>query len=132
MNEDLLFRRVWIRKALIPMMAEVNPKIVETLSRTTELMQHIPERAGVDDSQIPEELTVKDLKTLPKPELYTRLRGWLNAHRGSTRSLELKHIEAIERLVNSRRSGKTIELPGGGRVLKHDGKLQYRNIKVEK
>jgi tRNA(Ile)-lysidine synthase len=132
MNEDLAFRRVWIRKALIPMIAEVNPKIVETLSRTAELLQHVPEPLGSPDTQIPEELAVKDLKTLAKPELYARLRRWLRTRRGNVRSLELKHIEAVERLVNSRRSGKTVELPGGGRVTKHGGRLQYRNIKVEK
>lgn len=132
MNEDLIFRRVWIRKALIPMIAEVNPKIVETLSRTAELLQHMPEPAAIKDSQISEELIVKDLKTLPKPDLYSMLRGWLKHHRGSTQSLEMKHIEAIERLLNSRRSGKMVELPGGGLVLKQGGRLQYRNIKVEK
>lgn len=132
MNEDLVFRRVWIRKALLPMIAEVNPKIVETLSRTAELLQHVPEMPVNTGTQIPEDLTVKELKALPKPELYARIRNWLRHRRGSRRSLELKHIEAIERLINSRRSGKLVELPGCGRVIKQGGRLQYRNIKVEK
>lgn len=132
MNEDLVFRRVWIRKILLPMIAEVNPKIVETLARTAELLQHVPVPETPEGTQIPEELAVKELKVLSKPALYDRLRAWLKQHYGSTRSLELKHIEAIERLVNSRKSGKMVELPGGGRVTKHNGQLEFRNIKVEK
>jgi len=132
MNEDLVFRRVWVRKALLPMIAEANPKIVETLSRTAELLQHVPEPTGSSDTQIPEELSVNELKALAKPELYARLRMWLGHHRGGKRSLGMKHIEAIGHLINSRKSGKLVELPGGGRVVKHEGRLEYRNIKVEK
>jgi hypothetical protein len=46
--------------------------------------------------------------------------------------LQLKHIEAIERLILSPKSGKEVELPGGGRVVKQSGLLRFTNIKVEK
>ena len=39
MNEDLAFRRVRIRKVLIPMLEDFNPKIIETLAKTASLMR---------------------------------------------------------------------------------------------
>jgi hypothetical protein len=44
----------------------------------------------------------------------------------------LKHIEAIERLINSRKSGKTAELPGRQAVSKQSGRLVFKAIMVEK
>ncbi|MGI8410834.1 MAG: tRNA lysidine(34) synthetase TilS [Pyrinomonadaceae bacterium] len=149
MNEDLAFKRVRIRKVLLPMLADFNPNIVETLARTAELMRHLsepPASAGGFVSEPPasagglmpgnpdqpDELKLKDLKTLPKPDLYLTLRQWLEQKRGNLRSLELKHIEAIERLILSTKSGRTVELPGGETVVKQDAKLIFRNIKVDK
>ena len=77
-----------------------------------------------------DELILGELKTLPKQELYNRIRSWLGRHRGNTRSLQLKHIQAIERLIFSEKSGKTAELPGG-KVVKTGGKLVYKENKVE-
>jgi hypothetical protein len=78
------------------------------------------------------DLPLADLKSLSTAERYETLRSWLRDHRGNLRSLQLKHIEAIERLILSPKSGKTVELPGGGRVTRHRGSLSYKNIKVEK
>ncbi len=169
MNEDMAFRRVRIRKMLIPMLIDFNPKIIETLAKTASLMlpasvaESVPgaiatefferikdkgERINEESETFPlslssardidenffadRELTVKLLKSLPQPDLYRALRIWLRHNRGNLRSLELKHIEAIERLVLSRKSGRTVELPNGETVVKQDGKLVFTNIKVDK
>jgi tRNA(Ile)-lysidine synthase len=136
MNDDPGFRRVRVRKVLLPILAEFNPKIVETLARTATLMG--------DDSEIRESLTdqepfaekefleLKALRTLLKPKLYQMLRKWLAVNRGNLRGLDLKHIEAIERLISSRGSGRLIELPGGESILKKNGKLFFQRTKVEK
>ena len=60
------------------------------------------------------------------------LRGWLREVRGGLRGLQLKHIEAVERLILSQKSGKTVELPGRGRVVKGSGRLTFENIRVDK
>ncbi len=123
MNEDMAFRRVRIRKMLIPMLVDFNPKIIETLAKTSSLLAGSePEVAGIFDR----ELTIKLLKSLPQPDLYRALRIWLKHKRGNLRSLELKHIEAIERLVLSRKSGRTVELPNGEAVVKQEGKLLFK------
>ncbi len=132
MNEDLSFRRVRVRKILMPAMAEFNPQIIETLANTAELM-----RMAVAEGSLPEqipavELRSADLKELSQSELYDTLRSWLEQRRGNLRGLELKHIKAIERLLLSRKSGKTVELPGGEHVVKRSGSLVFEETRVEK
>jgi tRNA(Ile)-lysidine synthase len=127
MNEDLNFTRVRVRKMLLPLLKEFNPKIIETLSKTAGLMSIEREELANIKNHLPkikdEFLILKDLKTLPKSTLYQILRDWLKSFRGNLRQLELKHIEAIERLAFSRKSGKIVELPNGDSVLKEGGKL---------
>jgi tRNA(Ile)-lysidine synthase len=137
MNEDIAFKRVRIRKLLIPMLEDFNPKIVETLARTAALMREGVERCTERDEACQEsekvcKLRLRDLKSLPKSELYRLLRSWLERQRGSLRGIELKHIEAIERLIRSRKSGKTAELPNRQVVIKQNGILRFEDLKVEK
>jgi tRNA(Ile)-lysidine synthase len=140
MNDDETFTRVRIRKAVLPMLSELNPRIVGTLARTAELLAR-ESSANAHENGKPQaasplftgdRLDLKSVKPLTKQELYAGLRSWLRARRGNLRSLQLKHIEAIERLINSRKSGKTVELPGGGAVVKQGGSIVFANIKVEK
>lgn len=132
MNDDVAFTRVKIRRMLIPQMAELNPKIIESLARTAELMRDPCHMAAANGKSSSGPLKLAELKKLSKADLYRELRSWLRTQHGSLRSLNLKHIEAIERLISSSKSGKTAELPGGGAVVKHAGELMFRNIKVEK
>jgi tRNA(Ile)-lysidine synthase len=133
MNEDLNFTRVRIRKLLLPMLEEFNPKIVETLANTARLMQGEPQAGnGTPEPASAEFLKIRELKTLPPTDLYSALREWLAKKRGNSRGLSLKHIEAIERLALSRKSGRRIELPNGGAVIKTKGMLVYTDLKVEK
>ncbi len=132
MNSDEAFTRVRIRKTIIPMLAELNPRIVETLARTADLLQVQERKEVVISSEPVVTLSVSKLKTLDRPELYTELRAWLRSRRGSLRSLQLKHIESIERLIFSPKSGKAVELPAGGLVVKRGGRLSFSNIKVDK
>ncbi len=129
MNEDLAFTRVRIRKLLIPMLEDFNPKIIETLARTAGLMP----AAAAEKAEPPKtELKLSELKALSKQELYATVRSWLAGHRGDTRQLQLKHIEAVGRLVHSRKSGRTVELPDGEIVEKSGGMLVFKKLKVEK
>lgn len=129
MNEDESFTRVRIRKVLLPLLLDFNPKIVERLSDTARLLRDqisdMPEVTA-------EALSLADLKALSDAEIARTVRSWLAVNRGDSRQLELKHIDAIRRLVNSRKSGKTVELPGGDAVVKEDGKLVFGKNLVEK
>ncbi|HEY8560751.1 MAG TPA: tRNA lysidine(34) synthetase TilS [Pyrinomonadaceae bacterium] len=125
MNDDLNFKRVRIRKILLPLLREFNPKIVGTLAKTAALLRlENAERIVQPAARF---LTVRELKELSKTDFYRTLRGWLEANRGSLRQIESKHLEAIERLVFTRKSGRTVELPGGETVVKEGGKLYWKN-----
>lgn len=129
MNDDDAFTRVRIRKTIIPELRKMNPRIVETLARTAELMRRGEGEKGRAGEG---ELVLSELKRLEKPELYEVLRTWLRGTRGNLRGVQWKHIEAIERLIFSPKSGKTAEIPGGGRVVKGGGRLRFEKIKVDK
>lgn len=129
MNEDLSFNRVKMRRILIPVLKEFNPKIVETLAKTARLLQtEITDSINEDLSKAAESefLLIKDLKKLSNSALNQLLRRWLEGKRGNLRQLELKHIEAIERLIMSRKSGKVVELPGNESVVKESGGLYWQ------
>ena len=139
MNGDLSFKRVRVRKILLPVLTDLNPKIIETLARTANLMTRAEPPASVGGTEVGDtpaeffgDLAIKCLKTLDKPALYATLRTWLRTRRGHLRAISLKHIEAIERLILSPKSGRLVELPGGGTVRKHGGRLVFANIKVDK
>ncbi len=124
MNEDTAFKRVRIRKILLPLLADFNPKIIETLAQTAALMADVTVQNKQTETLTKEYLLIKDLKLLEKAELYQTIRNWLGHHRGNTRSLQLMHIEAVGRLILSSKSGRVAELPGA-RVTKTLGKLRY-------
>lgn len=128
MNDDTAFKRVQIRKILLPLLEDMNPKIVETLASTALLMQNLP----AERNHLPQtdELILGEMKLMQKPQLYDAIRSWLRTRRGNTRRLQLKHIQAIERLIFSEKSGRTVELPGG-KVVKSQGKILYVENMVE-
>jgi tRNA(Ile)-lysidine synthase len=130
MNEDLAFTRVRIRKLLLPMLKDFNPNIVETLARTAALMR--PPAAGGDAAAGDGTLAVKGLIEMPETERETAVRSWLKGVRGGLRSIDRRNLEAIVRLAVSTKSGRMVELPGGGRVTKQGGRLAFENIKVDK
>ena len=128
MNEDTAFKRVRIRKILLPLLEDFNPNIVETLARTASLMQQIPNPKPERDEDT---LEIAALRAMSPEALKTKIRLWLEQKRGSTRSLGLKHIEAIERLAMSQRSGRVAELPGKAAVIRSNGLLTYRENSVD-
>lgn len=132
MNSDEKFSRVKVRKKLIPLLREFNPKIVETLAQTAFLMQKEADSIPVSNFNSTSVLAIKELQNLSNPEVYLNLRQWLEMVRGDLRQIDLKHIKAIEQLIFSRKSGKKVELPDGGNVIKKDGKIFFEKLKVEK
>lgn len=125
MNEDTKFTRVRVRKELLPMLKTFNPRIVSTLAKTAEIISAEEQKAA---EELSETLSLKTLRPLSKPKLYATLRQWIKEYRGNLRGLDLKHIEAIEKLIFSSKSGKTVELPDGMTVVKQNGNL-YIGVK---
>ncbi len=143
MNDDLAYRRVRIRKVLLPLLADFNPKIVETLAKTADILRE--EFAGLENSASltaknfqskkrsgENVLELRELKNLFPSMRRQILREWLKTCRGSLRRLDSRHLEAIENLMTSRKSGRKIELPGGAVVVKSGGRLSFEKTKVVK
>ncbi len=127
MNRDLRFTRVRIRAELLPMLKTFNPKIVEQIAGTANLMpaakgESANAAAGENDAS---GLKLALLKKMDGAGLRNTLRQWIKANRGSLRGITHKHIEGVERLVRSEKSGKMAELPAGTSVRKRSGKLFY-------
>jgi tRNA(Ile)-lysidine synthase len=132
MNDDLDFTRVKIRKKVLPDLLDINPKIIETLARTAKLLASSTVNCDPNlEQDASAELSLTDLRKLDENELYSHIRSWLRSRRGNLREITLKHIEAVARLVNSPKSGRIAEIPGGGQVVKGGGRLAFRHIKLE-
>ena len=140
MNDDLSFARVKVRKQLVPLMQSFNQRVVEALSRTaTQLREDgavlfndsdaLLKRAAVsNDRETETELPVLDVRVLAKapPALRRRaLRQWLSEARGSARRLEMVHLLAVEKLLEGNVGGRVVEIPGGGRVRRQRGRLEF-------
>lgn len=135
MNNDLTFNRVRIRKILIPMLEDFNPKIIRKLAKTAKLLREdFDELEKASDEKMrffhsnteKTELSLDDLKDI-FPSMRRRiLRLWLKENRGDLRRLSSKHIQAIENLAFSRKSGRIVELTDGEQILKNSGKLIFK------
>lgn len=132
MNEDRKFSRVRIRKELIPFLQTFNPKIIETLSKTSRLLKNETELLTEESFEKEDVLSVINLKLISKPQRLRCLRSWIRKHRGDLRRIEADHLEAVDNLIVSRKSGRLAELPGGDRIIKSGGKLSFEVNKVEK
>lgn len=135
MNSDASFSRVRVRKEVLPLLEELNPRFVESVVRSAELfrednvMLNLAAAALLDrdDIQIGERsLRAAPLRAAPAGLRRRALRLWLMKHRGDLRRIEQAHILAIEKLLVSQKSGRMIELPGGAKAFRQDGMLHYR------
>ena len=139
MNDDQTFSRVRIRKQLLPLMQSFNNRVVEALSRTAAQLREdgavlfddsdaLLRRAVVSTQQSETETPALDVRVLANaaPALRRRaLRAWLSEARGTARRLEMVHLVAVEKLLDGNAGGRTVELPGGGRVTRRRGRLEF-------
>ena len=148
MNSDVGFSRVRVRRQLLPLMQSFNNRIVEAISRTAaqlredravlatdsdELLQRASlsrsdsdDRSTGDETEAPP-LNVKLLANEPPALRRRALREWISKARGSARRLEMVHLLAVEKLLEGNAGGRTVELPGGGRVRRHKNRLEFES-----
>jgi len=137
MNSDENFTRVRVRKELLPLLERFNPRFIETVARSAEILRddslavEAAARRLLDLASASHDRRVDKLRTdllLLAPSALRRraLRQWLSRHRGDLRRIEHAHIVAIEKLLMSPKSGRAVELPGGATASRKDGMLHYR------
>lgn len=133
MNEDETFARVRVRNQLLPLMQSFNPRFIETLARTTEILREdntaLESAAArllelsLEDESHPCALR-PDLLRLAQPALRRRaLRQWITACRGDLRRIEHVHVLALEKFLFNTKSGRVIELPGGCMIVRNGGRF---------
>ena len=143
MNSDPGFSRVRVRQQLLPLMQSFNNRIVEAISRTAaqlredravlatdsdELLQRASlSPADSDDETEAPVLNVKLLANEPPALRRRALREWISKARGSSRRLEMVHLLAVEKLLEGNTGGRTVELPGGGRVRRNKNRLEFES-----
>jgi tRNA(Ile)-lysidine synthase len=147
MNSDSGLSRVRVRQELLPLMQSFNQRIVEAISRTaTQLREDravlstgsdqllrralLPaadaaDETGADDETQTPPLDVRLLASEPPALRRRALRQWLSQARGSARRLEMVHLLAVEKLLEGSAGGRTVELPGGGRVKRRKNRLEF-------
>lgn len=147
MNEDERFARVRVRRKLLPLMVEFNPRVVESLSRTAELLREdaavvkisaaeLLKRASEEGKPVENDrsasaagsLSVNVLACAPRALRRRALRLWIAEGRGDLRRLELVHMQGVEKLLVGERGGRIAELPGGSFVEHRRGRL-YLHVK---
>lgn len=142
-NSDPALSRVRVRQQLLPLMQSFNNRIVEALSRTAaqlredravlfsgadELLQRASGSGGDEEGETKAPpLNVKLLANEPPALRRRALRQWLSEARGSTRRLEMVHLLAVEKLLEGDTGGRTVELPGGGRVKRSKNRLEFES-----
>lgn len=139
MNEDERFARVLVRKRLLPLMLEINPRAVQALARTAHVLREDARTLNELAARLLEEAREGEahglsVKALARASLSLRrraLRLWLASERGDLRRLEMVHLLAVERLLAGERGGRVVELPGGARVSRRKGRLFFHAEGVE-
>jgi tRNA(Ile)-lysidine synthase len=128
-NLDPRFLRTHVRHRVLPLLAELNPAIVETLARTAE-MQRIQNEilaswtAGELERVARENtLDVTAVRALPMGWASYVVRRWLEGSDGASRQLAAVHVDAVVELARSSRASGRLTLPGGLRVRRRGSHL---------
>jgi len=139
MNLDESFARVRVRRQLLPLLEQFNPRFIQNVTRSAEILREdnialdaaasrllelSGNPAGQDGGR--KALGGHLLRLAPAALRRRALRLWLREQRGDLRRIEHAHIVAIEKLLLSNKSGRVIELPGGATAFRGHGMLHYR------
>jgi len=134
-NQDLSLDRNWVRHQLIPLLEEkLNPALLETLRRSTELFGEVEEflaRQGKEafkrcrsEEDQGTRLRIGALENLPAIIQKEVIRRAITTSKGDLRDINLRHVEDVLELSRIL-SGKEIHLPGGLRVQREFEDLRF-------
>ena len=129
MNDDERFARVKVRKQLLPLLKIFNPKIVETLAQTADLLceqaHELNQQAEKWLAANGYELLADDCAALTPVLRHAVLRLWLRGKLGGLRRITKKHLNQLDTLIVNRIGNRTIELPGSARVVRQQNRLVF-------
>jgi tRNA(Ile)-lysidine synthase len=134
MNEDARFRRVYVRREVMPALHRMNPRVAAALARMADLAR--AERVIVEQWVAASLGTVTRGDTLNLPALASVppalhgyvVRRWLLQQGVAERRLSAQHVGAVLRLAASPDPSGTVALPGGGRVARRYQEMCVQRI----
>jgi tRNA(Ile)-lysidine synthase len=126
MNDDPRFLRTQVRARVLPLLAELNPRIVDALARTAAIEWSSRRMVEAWLAQMlasvgPDRIDVSLLEGVPRDWRAHVVRHWL-ARGGGARHLAARHLGSVLRLSEGG-SGRVVALPGGRRVRRRGGAL---------
>ncbi|MER3429314.1 MAG: tRNA lysidine(34) synthetase TilS [Pyrinomonas sp.] len=135
-NRDERYARARVRHQLIPLLETFNPRVVETLARTADLLREDNEVLAAEATNLlaratasgdgASPLNVATLAAAPTALRRRALRLWIKRQRGDLRRIESVHIAAVDLLLEGERGGRVVELPGASIVERRRGLLFFR------
>ena len=134
-NQDLGYDRNWVRHELIPLVEnKLNPALIETLHRSSQLFQEIEEYLLADGKKAFERcrvrqegeirLRIEELEKFPSIIQKQVVRQGVASEKGNLHDITLKHIVAVLKLCSSG-SGREVHLPGGLKVQREFEELRF-------
>ncbi|HWP41800.1 MAG TPA: tRNA lysidine(34) synthetase TilS [Blastocatellia bacterium] len=143
-NEQLDYTRNRVRKLVLPALAEINPRVVESLARTVELVRadnealesiasSMLDRARVEPGPGQAGLAYSARALVEQPLAIRRrmiveaLRRLAEIEEGAAfGQITSKHVAAVNDLLESARSGKRVELPTGVEVWREPDRVVFK------
>ena len=136
-NFNLTLARNRLRRVVIPTLAaDFNVNLIETLTRTVEILEGEDTWMRVLTNEWLEEngtrendaftIRVEPLKGQPVGLVRRVLREGLRRAGSELRDVSFDHIEAARRLLDAGKSGKFVEFPGGLQVAREFDRLVFR------
>lgn len=125
-NFDEKYTRNFIRQSVLPNVEKVNAQAVKNmsaLSRRARVDEEFIDKFACEYVSRTDADKLKDLRAL-HPAVLCRV-IMKSAARSGAGTLSFVHIEAVEKLITSGKSGDAIELPGCVSALVADGRLRF-------
>ncbi|MCC6749573.1 MAG: tRNA lysidine(34) synthetase TilS [Deltaproteobacteria bacterium] len=117
-NESDAYLRNRVRRRILPLLAEENPRVVEALcrlartSREEDRALEAEARRALRRADHDGALSVEELGRWPTGVLHRALRRAYARARGSARGLSRRHVEALARLAACSDGSAVVDLPG--------------------
>ncbi len=139
-NFETRFLRNNIRLNLLPQLKKIQPRIIELLGQTAEIMTRDNSRLETESEEWMERnaeiradqeirLPLSSFMMLPEALRYRVIRRALKLAGGTLRRISLKHIEAISCLTKSSKPQPRVNLPNGLLVKRVYDKLVFKKGK---
>jgi tRNA(Ile)-lysidine synthase len=121
-NDEPSYARVRVRSRVLPVLEEeLGPGVAAALARTARLLREDADALDALTPELPDEPGCADLGELPGALRSRALKRW--AERLSGSAVTAVHVDALRALVEDWSGQGPVDLPGGVRIRRTDGRL---------